>query len=153
MDRPTRVAQEDAEAHIQRRKLRGFFSDKSGVCGLCGCGLGKQYKREERRDHEKDFKHVKNHEIYKEAFGPAQEAYVEKMRLIRVNERKRERRELALQLQEEVGATAWIDHDDATRLKAALWDAMLNAAKVQEVQDILKQYDSIDHRIQFDASN
>ncbi len=140
MTRATRVAQQDAEASTAPRKLKGFFSDKSGVCGLCGCGLGKRYTHEERREHEKGHMHLQNHKAYLEAFFPACEAHEKALQERHTKKRNGDRRELALQLQDEVGTTRWIDHGDATRLKAALWDAMLNPASVEHVGYVLQEH-------------
>ena len=161
--RATRVALDDAEAHcaytfipyspysfmtpslgehVHRapRKLKGFFSDKTGVCALCGLGLGKRYTFEQRREHEKSYQHVHNHGVYLEAFGPAREADDQHQRAMHVKMRNDELCELAKRFQDECGATNWIDDGDATRLKAAMWDATIDSKKRERVWGILEQH-------------
>lgn len=140
MDRATRVAQRDVEAYAAPRKLKGFFADKTGVCALCGTGLGKRYTHEERREHEKGYIHLQNHRVYMEAFHPAREAHVEVLRERHVWKLQHERMDIVKQLQDEFGATEWIDHGDATRLKAAMWDAMSNPMNRQRTMYVLEEH-------------
>ena len=141
MDRATRVARDDADAYpTAPRKLKGFFSSGTGVCGLCGCGLGKRYTHEERREHEKGYMHIQNHNGYMKAFGPAREARVEVLRERHVWKLQHERVDIVNHLQGEFGTTEWIDHGDATRLKAAMWDYMSNPMNHKLVLERLEEH-------------
>ena len=140
MNRATRVAHDDAEVYAAPRKLKGFFSDGTGVCALCGTGLGKRYTHEERREHEKGYMHLQNHHVYMEAFDPAREAHVEMLRRMHLRKVQHERMDVVKQLHNEFGATDWIDHGDATRLKAALWDAMRDPINRKWVPYMLEEH-------------
>ena len=140
MTRAATVALEDVQAtrYSKPRKVKDVFSDRTGVCGLCGCGLGKRYTREQRRAHEKGSQHLHNHQRYLELFGPAREA-----RWLRLQEEYKikeqfDRKDMVRKLQMELHTTDWIEHGDATRLKAALWDAMADPVNIPSVAEVLE---------------
>ena len=138
--RAVRVAMSDAEEFGSARKVKGFFTDKNGVCQLCGIGLGKRYTREQRRDHEKGFLHTSNHDVYKDAFPDARIEYITQMENKWDRDRRIELRDAATQLEEKIGASDWINNGDSTRLKAALFDAMKNM-DTSGVYEALEQHE------------
>ena len=60
-------AQADAEV-ARRRKPSGWFTQGNGVCALCRCGLGKQYLREQRKEHEHGLQHQQLYQQYSRVF-------------------------------------------------------------------------------------
>ena len=115
MTRAVRVANEDAATECPNpRKTKYLFSGGNGVCALCGTGLGKRYTRDQCRDHEKGYQHIRNHTLYRNAFAPAREENIAHLRAIHAAKVKYECMKAAKRLAEEHGATDWIGHGDTT---------------------------------------
>ena len=62
----------EKDAGCRPRKVKEFFPlGCSGVCQLCGHGIGKNYARADRREHQTSEQHLRNYALYRSAHDDA----------------------------------------------------------------------------------
>ena len=122
-----RCASEDAAVQCRPRGVTKFLDAPTGICTLCGRGLGKRFTRELRKSHEASDQHVTAHERYTAEFTRLVE-----QRLIAQWEQAQ--RETVRRQDADIVASVrgydvmrWLRHGDESTIavKAALFDVVL----------------------------
>ena len=129
-----------ANADKFRRNSTQFVDPRTGICELCGLGLGKRFSRAARVDHQQGATHTHRYAQYRSAFDEERIRRYELQQQIAEIESVRERNAaLELTLQTLLESTNvdpdWLQHApcDSTAVKAALFDLMLARQTHSEV--------------------
>lgn len=127
----------DANDMYKPRKITKFVCRYSGICELCGVGLGKRFTRDLRVDHQQGHQHTFNYERYTAKFEADRSSYVERLRKEHYLKRKELGRQVAeddvsmaaavTHLMQSVGLDCWMETaGDVVTAKAAVLDLMLD---------------------------
>ena len=128
---------EDARQMNRPRGVSKFVCANTGVCLLCGHGLGKQYTKETRKEHQTSPQHTLNFSKYTQAFGDARIAYLEELHKQQVFERQElgrrvaedpvARKAMMLETLKSVGLHDWLHtQGDLAAAKAAIVDLLIS---------------------------
>ena len=135
-------AEEDAAELGKHRKVAQFVCPTTGVCQLCGVGLGKRFSREARKDHQAGHQHTHNFSMYVELFDAARRERWRRVRAQHMADRIEmgvrtardpvAREAMARDVLRTTGLLDWIDTSGGvTAAKAAVLDFMLTGASAK----------------------
>lgn len=129
------VAKKDARVRATPRGLSKFVCVDTGVCQLCGRGLGKRFSKECRKIHQTSDQHLSNFQRYSAEFDEERNRWLDELdeqRVAEVEERGRRvatdpvaHKAMMRHVLASIGVREWIDLVDSTALKAALVDFLV----------------------------
>ena len=146
---------EDAEVRSRPLGITKFIDCKTGICRLCGHGLGKRFTRDWRKFHEGDNQHRLAYSRYTNEFDRLFdlrfEAVQEAARQKQIEEHREwiaARRDIAHEALGATGLTHWIRRDDneTRRVKAALFDMLLDDGTSDAALEVARRHLAAERR-------
>jgi hypothetical protein len=132
-------AEADACERGRPRGITKFVCPSTGVCSLCGFGLGKRFSKEDRKYHQQSYQHVANYNSYSTEFEAARPLFLEELAAKHLYERQQLGRRLAdedtvacealvTRRLCQLGLSGWLETSggDILAVKAAVLDTLLS---------------------------